>query len=212
MTSKKTIIAIDPGKSGGIATFSNGRIQAVKMPENVRELKKYLEFQIETYGESIVFIEKVQAFRGKTLDELKDDILSLHKNVNNSDHFFNELKYLINGQDDAPGKKFGINKMLNNYSELLTVIKLLGIPFVEVYPISWQSTLGLKMHKEKITKTERKNRYKKYAENSFPEIKKVTLAISDALCLVQFALHKYLHEPRWIHEKIQNNKVDNLFN
>ena len=183
MINKKNIIAIDPGASGGIATFANEKIHAVKMPKNVRDLKLFLDFQKNTYSDLVVYIEKVQAYS--------------------------------NG-DDAPGKKFGINKMLKNYAELLTVIKLLGIPFVEVYPVSWQSTLGLKIkNTEKLPlnkfKTVRKNLYKKYAENSFPEIKKVTLATSDALCLVSFALHKQLHDPRWIDERIQNKETDSMF-
>ena len=176
---KKTIIAIDPGKSGGIALFANKRITAVKMPSDVKELQSYLKMILETYENPVVFIEKVQAYRGE--------------------------------EDDAPGKKFGINKMLANYTELLTVIKLLGFPYVEVYPISWQSTLGLRIRKEQITKTERKNRYKQFAERSFPELGKITMAVSDALCIVQFALHKYSTDSFWIKERIQNNKPKNLF-
>ena len=179
MNKESTIIAIDPGKSGGIAVFANQRITAVKMPSNVKDLQLYLKMIIETYDDPIVFIEKVQAYRGN--------------------------------EDDAPGKKFGINKMLANYTELLTVIKLLEIPFIEVYPISWQSTLGLRIPKEKITKTERKNRYKQFSQKCFPELGKITLATSDALCLVQFAFNKRLHDPSWINEKIQNNESQSLF-
>ena len=179
MINKPIIVAIDPGKSGGIALFTKDRVTAVKMPPNVVELQTYLKMIISTYGKPLVFIEKVQA-------------------------------YSIG--DDAPGKKFGINKMLANYTELLTVIKILEISFIEVYPVSWQSTLGLKIHKEKITKTERKNRYKQFAERSFPELGKITLATSDALCLIKFAQHKYLHDPRWIVEKIQNQQLDSFFN
>lgn len=211
MKYNKTIIAIDPGKSGGIALLANGKTTAVKMPKDVKELSVYLKMILDTYEEPIVFIEKVQAYRGKTLDELKEQIIMLRDDFKDPETFFDELKFLIDGQDDAPGKKFGINKMLANYTELLTVIKLLSIPLIEVYPVSWQSTLGLKIRKEKITKTERKNRYKEFAQRSFPELGKITLATSDALCLVQFALYKYLHDPRWIEERMENKKQNNLF-
>ena len=184
MSNKKTIIGIDPGKSGGIALLANNRITAVKMPLNVIELQTYLKTIISTYENPLVFIEKVQSY---------------------------------SVGDDAPGKKFGINKMLANYAELLTVIKLLKIPFIEVYPVSWQSTLGLRLKKPKeITavkfKSVRKKSYKEFAEKCFPEIKKVTLSTSDALCLVQFALHKNLHDPKWIKEKTQGGFVPGLFN
>jgi hypothetical protein len=209
---KKTIIAIDPGASGGIAVFANGKIQAVKMPKNVREMKDYLEFQVETHGECIVYIEKVQSYRGKKNEDLKDEFLDLFE-IHKLDPIvlFEKYETFREGGDDAPGKKFGINKMLANYTELLTVIKLLSIPFIEVYPISWQSTLSLRMKGEKISKTERKNRYKDYSQNCFPELK-VNLATSDALCLIQFAFTKQTTDPSWIEQRVQNKIEKSLFN
>lgn len=116
--------------------------------------------------------------------------------------------------DDAPGKKFGINKMLKNYTELLTVIKMTGIRFVEVPPITWQTTLKLKYKNiDKVPfnkfKTFRKRKYKEFAQNKFPGIK-VTLKTSDALCLVQFARHKISNDIGWIRERIQNDKKNKL--
>jgi hypothetical protein len=172
------IVTIDPGKSGGIAYFKNNQIKAVKMPGSIPEINQFLKYLVETYGETILFIEKVQAYRGK--------------------------------EDDVPGKKFGINKMLANYNQLLTIIQLSGIPFVEVYPISWQSTLNLRIYKDKRTKTERKNSYKDYAQQCFPELK-VTLATSDALCLVQFALVKFKRDRDWIHERLVDPKKSGFF-
>lgn len=166
-----TIVAIDPGKSGGIATYAKGKIHAGKMG-TIQEVKLYLDYVNNTYENIIVFIEKVQAYRGK--------------------------------EDDAPGKKFGINKMLKNYTQLVTCITLMGLHFIEVYPISWQSKLGLSFRGQKLTKTERKNKYKIYAGNCFPEIPKVTLNIADALCICQFALIKLKDDHLWIDDKLQN--------
>lgn len=180
MKAKNTIVTIDPGSGGGIAVFSNGRIHAVAMPSDVNEMNEYLKYLNSTYDDIFVFIEKVQAFAN---------------------------------DDDAPGKKFAINKMLANYQQILTVVKLTGFRFVEVYPVSWQTTLGLKMPKTKgvpeETKTERKNRYKDYAQNCFPELK-VNLKTSDALCLVQFALVKIQNDIGWIRERIQNEQKSRL--
>ncbi len=179
MNEKQTIVAIDPGTSGGIATFSKGRIQAVKMPSDVHKMDEYLKYIFNTYENVVVFIEKVQAFAS---------------------------------DDDAPGKKFAINKMLANYQQVLTVIKLNGFRFVEVYPVSWQSSLGLKLPKSEgdESKSQRKNRYKDFSQNCFPELK-VNLNTCDALCLVQFALLKISNDINWIRERIQNDKPEKLF-
>lgn len=181
MEYKNTIITIDPGANGGIAVFANGKIQAVKMPKTIIEMNDYFTFVKSTYENIFVFIEKVQAY---------------------------------STGDDAPGKKFGINKMLANYNQLLTVIKLQGFRFVEVYPISWQTTLGLKIKRPKGIndgqfKTMRKNLYKEYAQSSFPSLK-VTMATSDALCLVMFAGEKIEQDIGWIRERIQNGKSDQM--
>jgi hypothetical protein len=180
MNEKQTIVAIDPGASGGIAILNNGRIQAVKMPESVQEMQSYFNYINDTFQNVVVFIEKVQAYGS-------DD-------------------------DDTPGKKFGINKMLANYQQVLTVIQLTGFRFVEVYPISWQTTLGLKLPKSEgtETKTQRKNRYKDYAQKLFPEVS-VNLKTCDALCLIQFAKVKIQHDIDWIRERLQNVKKEKLF-
>lgn len=179
---RKTIIAIDPGKSGGIAIYSDGRATASKMPSGIKEFDSILKSWDSTYEDIIVFIEKVQAY---------------------------------GVGDDAPGKKFGINKMLKNYNQLLASFEINRVKYVEVYPISWQSTLKLKKKaikgQPKETKTERKNRYKEYAERCFPEIEKVTHAIGDALCILQFSLVKIKQDPKWISDRMVKSNDESLF-
>jgi len=181
MKSLNTIVAIDVGLGGGIAVFSNGKVQAVNMPKDVLQMQEYFRYLKETYENIVVFIEKVQMY---------------------------------GAGDDAGGKKFAINKMLANYQQVLTVVKLAGIRYVEVYPISWQTTLGLKVAKVKgeaeETKTQRKNRYKEYAQRIFPEVK-VNLKTSDALCIVKFALVKIDDDINWVRERIQNKQIDKMF-
>jgi len=112
--------------------------------------------------------------------------------------------------DDSPGKKFAINKMLANYEQILTVVKLTGFKYVEVFPNTWQSTLGLKIEKQRQeTKTQRKNRYKQYAQKKFPELK-VNLKTCDALCLIRFALVKIEYDIEWIRERLQNKISERL--
>lgn len=182
-TQKNTIVAIDPGASGGIALYAKGTIKmTAKMPSSTMEMQKTFMYIKSTYENVIVYVEKVQAY-GKA--------------------------------DDDPGKKFGINKMLKNYNQLITVIELCGLKYVEVHPVSWQSTLGLRFkNTEKLPqhkfKTFRKNKYKDYAENIFPEVK-VTMATSDALCIVQFVLVKIASDIQWIRERIKNDGKQKLF-
>jgi hypothetical protein len=177
MNEKQTLVAIDPGMSGGIAVFTKGRAQAVNMPEDVHKMQEYLMHLKNTYENIVVFIEKVQAF-------VKDD--------------------------DAPGKKFAINKMLANYEQILTVVKLMDLKYVEVFPNSWQSTLGLRTDKSiSETKAQRKARYKIYAQKHFPEVK-VNMKTCDALCLIRFALVKIEYDMMWIRDRIQSKTKINL--
>lgn len=199
---KKTIIGIDPGKQGGIAFLTENNSNAVKMPQTVRELNTYLKYLKETYPNPIIFIEKVQAYRGKSIEEYKNEFYKIFDSQKQKEKIFEEFIKVITQGDEAPGKKFGINKMLANYNQLLTVIKLLEIPFVEVYPISWQTTLNLKIKNDRRTKTERKRSYKEFAQNRFPKVK-LNLAIADSLCLVMFGEKKWEEDFNWIQERIQ---------
>lgn len=177
-----SIIAIDPGKGGGIATFINNEIKAYSMPEKIKEVFLLISHIKEKEPGTILFIEKVQTF-----------------------------------QDDSKegGKNFGINKMLHNYAQLIAVAEIVDIPFIEVYPRSWQSKLQLKIERPKGInngqfKTLRKRKYKSYAQQCFPELK-VNLKTSDCLCLIQFALLKYSNEMKWIEKYTKNKKELSLF-
>jgi hypothetical protein len=60
------ICGIDPGYGGGIAFYCDKTITAVPMPKTNREIWDYLEYLKETYGNFIVFIERVQMWHGDT--------------------------------------------------------------------------------------------------------------------------------------------------
>lgn len=54
------IIGIDPGKGGGIAVWRpNHKTQAIKMPENLMDLKEWFDY-MQDISVPIVFIEKLQ--------------------------------------------------------------------------------------------------------------------------------------------------------
>lgn len=118
---------------------------------------------------------------------------------------FMEKVQMFGSDADNPGKAYRIKVMLANYEQMKALVVYFGLRFVEVYPISWQTRLGLKKTTKGMEDKDRKAYYKVFAQNAFPEIK-VTLWNSDALCLVQFALTAYERTPSWITERLQNVK------
>lgn len=176
----KTIIGIDPGSSnGGIAVWKNMKpVRTAKMPKN------------------------------EDIDQLRDFLTDVKNQDSNCIVFIEKVQMFSTDASDNPGKAYRIKVMLANYERIIALLIFLKIEYVEVYPISWQTTLGLK--KKGQTKTEKKNSFKEYAQRCFPEIK-VTLRTSDALCLVQFALTKHETMPAWIEERIQNKQKKGLF-
>lgn len=140
-----------------------------------------------------------------TVNKMQEFLLSIKEAYGDPLIFIEKVQAWAGG-DDVPGKKFAINKMLANYEQILTVIKLSGLKYVEVFAATWQSTLGLRMPKDKRTKAERKASYKHYAQNCFPECS-VTLKTSDALCILQFGFYKISNDMDWICERVKNGVI-----
>lgn len=172
------VMGIDPGANGAISHIKNDVVTAVKMPKDFMQIVDYFKHLKSISENPICMIEKVSVRPG----------------------------------DERGGKIFRVQSMMRNYNELINALKVADIKFIEVYPQTWQSVLRLKkkieneqldqLWKEAILKSgkeskaarsiqakiksKRKNRYKMFAQNIFPEIK-CTLANCDALLLLQFA-------------------------
>jgi hypothetical protein len=58
---KLTLAAIDPGKSGGVAVYTDGKIELHNLPEDLAELRTILPFGCA------VIIEKVPPFVGRLI-------------------------------------------------------------------------------------------------------------------------------------------------
>lgn len=145
----KKIIAIDPGKNGGIAIYSVdvGRvIEVVKMPETPQELLRFL--RIYSFN-SICYLEKVQGLPGMSGSAM-----------------FNF------------GRGFGHLEM---------ALLACKIPAVSVTPQKWQKALQLGNKGNKST-TEWKNKLKAKSEQLFPYVGRITLAVSDALLILQYSI------------------------
>lgn len=109
------------------------------------------------------------------------------------------------GQDMSGGKAFRIQQLLSQFERIKTALKLNRIPYVEVYPATWESGLNLikraKKGEERESKTEKKNRHKEMASRIYPEIP-ITHQNADALLLLEFGTRKVLGDPDWILERI----------
>lgn len=184
-------IGIDPGTSGGIAVAnpSTGFVFSGPMPTEGIATSKTTK-----NGKAKMRNETDTARLQGLLREWAADCSPVC--------FIEKVQSHRGDTDDNPGKRFQIERMLANYEAIKASLVMCGIPFVEVYPISWQSTLHLKKMKGE-TKTQRKNRYKEAAQYVFPT-QKVTLYNADALLLVRFGITKMKNEPRWVMERIRN--------
>ena len=82
------------------------------------------------------------------------------------------------------GKVFNIAKMIENFTECRSALKMAGMNFKLVESRKWQGYLRL--NNKTDSQTQRKNRFKDFAQSMFPNVK-ITLATSDATCLAIFA-------------------------
>jgi hypothetical protein len=153
----------------------------------------------------------------KTSEDIKDLMIHIKETYNDVLFIIEKVQAFSFG-DDAPGKKFNINKMLKNYTELITTIKFLDFPIIECHPLTWQRGLNFRTKKDPKMKSLtdkqknelkriRKQNYKNYAQEKYPAIK-VTLWSSDAICLCDFLLLKYRVDPDWIEKNVQNLQTD----
>jgi hypothetical protein len=133
----------------------------------------------------------------KSFDDICE-VLRYYKSISSNPIAFIEQVQLY--KEDNFGKQFGIMKMLNNLKECQNACSGLGIPFIKVFPITWQTYLGLRRPDDK-DKHDRKDRYKEAAQGYFKEIK-VTLWNADALLLIVFGLKKIQFEPGWVIENM----------
>lgn len=109
---------------------------------------------------------------------------------------------------NEPGKIFRIQKMINGFSELKTILELSGLPFVLVAPMKWQNALCLRQQGE--TKQQRKNRYKIMAQKLHPEIK-ATLWNADAILIAEFGRYAIDNLPKWLFSNVPESQKEKIF-
>jgi predicted nuclease with RNAse H fold len=166
----ETVIGIDPGASGGIAVWTPNTIT-----KTVKMPKNILEM--------CEYLKYIQGIHKNPLAFLEK--VQMFHSDSSSDNY---------------GKQFGIGKLLEQAKEVKDALKILGIPYISVHPMTWQSYLHLRRKDDK-SKQKRKNRYKEAAQNMFQDCK-VTLWNSDALLLVEFGRRKINYDLNWIKENL----------
>jgi crossover junction endodeoxyribonuclease RuvC len=147
----KTLIAIDPGQSGGIASWSNGIIAARAMPGTEGDVLALLRHLCSDPDNTVVFLEEVGGYVGKA-------------------------------QPGSSMFKFG-----RGFGFLLGCIQTLGVRLELVRPQKWQKEFSLGTASSCATQSEWKNKLKAASQRIFPAIT-VTLAISDSLLLLEYAI------------------------
>ena len=177
------VIGVDPGSNGGIAIFIPGQLsKAVKMPKDITELRDFFAYYKENY-KPIVFLEK--------LSVRPDDVV-------------------VKDDRAAMGKMYRIQKLMANYEHLKAIIETIGIPYVQVHPLSWQTKLKLRVRGQHEEKAVRKRRYAEVAGKLYPEVK-VTMWNADALLIMHFGRYALVNEPQWVKAQLPECEYAKLF-
>ena len=177
------VIGVDPGANGGIAIFIPGQnAKVVKMPKDISRLSDLFDYYAEYY-KPIVFLEK--------LSVRPDDVA-------------------VNGTKPNMGKMYRIQQMMANYERLKLTIENAGVPYVLVHPMSWQTSLKLRVRGEHEEKADRKRRYQEHAGKLYPGIK-VTLWNADALLLMHFGRWALVNNTEWVRKQLPEREYQKLF-
>lgn len=110
-------------------------------------------------------------------------------------------KQMIRREDQGSPAFFGLQKLVAQTERMTATLRALGVPYVEIYAISWTASWRLPKGK-KESKDARKKRYQILAQELVG--RKVALWGSDAVLLAHFIQKKRFEDPAWIQERIVN--------
>lgn len=116
-------------------------------------------------------------------------------------------KVMLRSGDENNHKMFRMAKLVKNYNEVVTVLKILGVDFVEVFPKTWQNYITPDI--KEVDYSIRKKRLKYHVENMLKSHIKVTLWNADALLLVLFGIKKQQFDPFWLQANKYNKPKTN---
>lgn len=122
--------------------------------------------------------------------------------------FIEKVQLRSDDVNSNPGKAFRIQQLLMAFQQLKDYIEIEDIPYIQIHPMSWQSTLKLRKVSEE--KTERKNRYKQAAQYYYPTVK-ATLWNADAILIMHAGRVKLKNDPNWVIQNLPSRVVNSLF-
>lgn len=110
-------------------------------------------------------------------------------------------------EDESPGRAMQMQKLFNSQAKIVGGLSALGIPVVEVAPITWQAYCKLRLKNDKRSKADRKKDYKNFAQRQTPHLK-VNLNTADAICMLAYVALRDKNEPGYFDQYIkQTNKL-----
>lgn len=135
----------------------------------------------KTGGIAIKFNGKYKVYKMPDSLTKIDDLLKHYNEV--SDSVLVVIEMIRLHQTENFGKASRMMKLYGNYMELLALINMNHISYVEASPRSWQSFLGLNTKRIKAMKPhEKKRAYRDFAQAWWPE--KLSIAVADSVCLM----------------------------
>jgi hypothetical protein len=174
-TSFKYIIAIDPGKNGGMCLKTPDGYSLHKMPESFEGFSKWVDRHAMGKGENtICFIERISAFAG--------------------DHFNPGRQFQLQ-------KLFNMYQKLRTYFQMKDIPCIVISP--PSWQNGLNLVLP-KEQSKKETNSERKNRYKNAAKRIVPSLD-VFLWGADAVLIMAYAKRKMDVDNTWILTELEKN-------
>jgi hypothetical protein len=134
-------------------------------------------------GISVIDSGGLRTFKMPQSIRLMVDILAAEARSNEKILVIIERVGMYRSDPAKGGKVFNIAKMIENFSGCKNATELAGLSFKMVEAKKWQGYLRLYDPKE--SHTQRKNRFKAFAQSVFPDVK-ITLSTSDSTCLAIF--------------------------
>lgn len=156
----KTLIAIDPGQSGGIA---------YDILHDDMEDKPWHEVGVQSMPSTIM--------------DIIDTLRIMHNNTGENVVYLEDV-HTMPGQGVASSGRF-----MRHQGCLETAALCLGYKLVYVRPQVWQKHFTLLKKDKSETGTSHKNRIKAFAQQRYPNVR-ITLATADALAILEYAKEK----------------------
>lgn len=161
------LIAIDPGKTGGITTMQTSA------DDEVRLLDIQMMPQTEKDIYNLFNNVQIEGISTKNIHLMLDEVV------------FPKIKCIIEAQHAFPGMGAGAQwTFAQHYGFLRGVLVSLQIPFIEVAPQTWMNYFGFKRQKDE-DKKKHKLRILQKAQNLYPH-SSVALQTADSLMLCEF--------------------------